>query len=162
MARRGDTRRGKIKRRIAKREKSRRGKAGTRHADLTKNGGQGDDATEEDKSSVADTAHVGDAYKNTRFVISPRGNVTIMCCRTFEAITCGAVPVIANCSKEEVERTYNFGDRPIPFIYARTWEDAVDLCRSIQNLDEIQQQCIDWYRSIHESIRTEIQHAICA
>ena len=105
----------------------------------------------------ATQVELGDTYKNTRFVISPRGNANLMCSRTFEAITCGAIPVIANCSKEEVERTYNFGDRPIPFMYARTWEDAVDLCRSIQNLDEIQQRCIDWYRSIHESIRTEIQ-----
>lgn len=108
----------------------------------------------------ATRVELGDAYKNTRFVISPRGNVNLMCCRTFEAITCGAVPVIANCTKEELEHTYNFGDRPIPFIYARTWEDAVNLCRSIENLEEIQQRCIEWYQSIHESIRTEIKRVI--
>lgn len=108
----------------------------------------------------ATRVELGDAYKNTRFVISPRGNVNLMCCRTFEAITCGAVPVIANCTKEELEHTYNFGDRPIPFMYARTWEDAVNLCRSIENLEEIQQRCIEWYQSIHESIRTEIKHVI--
>ena len=108
----------------------------------------------------ATRVELGDAYKNTRFVISPRGNVNLMCCRTFEAITCGGVPVIANCTKEELEHTYNFGDRPIPFIYARTWEDAVNLCRSIENLEEIQQRCIEWYQSIHESIRTEIKRVI--
>ena len=108
----------------------------------------------------ATRVELGDAYKNTRFVISPRVNVNLMCCRTFEAITCGAVPVIANCTKAELEHTYNFGDRPIPFIYARTWDDAVNLCRSIENLEEIQKRCIEWYQSIHESIRTEIKRVI--
>ena len=108
----------------------------------------------------ATRVELGDAYKNTRFVISPRGYVNLMCSRTFEAITCGAVPVIANCTKAELEHTYNFGDRPIPFIYARTWDDAVNLCRSIENLEEIQKRCIEWYQSIHESIRTEIKRVI--
>lgn len=111
----------------------------------------------EGKASRADLSTV---YRDTRFVIAPRGNVNLMCSRVFEAITCGAIPVIANCSKGEMERTFDFGGRTPPFVYARTWEDAVDTCRSIQNLDDMQQKCINWYKSIHDSIRTEIQYAL--
>ena len=69
----------------------------------------------------ASQKEVGDVYKNTRFIIAPRGNVNLMCCRVFEAITCGAIPVIANCTKEEMERTFTFFGRNPPFIYAHTW-----------------------------------------
>lgn len=108
----------------------------------------------------ASRTELGSLYNDSRFVISPRGNAVVMCCRTFEAITCGAIPVIANCTKEEVTRTYNFGDRPIPFIYAPTWEEAVTICKSLENPDEIQRQCMDWYKSIHDSIRKDICQAI--
>lgn len=108
----------------------------------------------------ASQTELGNLYNNTRFVISPRGYVNLMCCRTFEAITCGAIPVIANCTKEEVIRTYNFGDRPIPFLHAPNWEEAVKLCKELQNPAETQQQCIDWYKSIHDSIRKDICQVI--
>ena len=107
----------------------------------------------------ASRVEMSTVYKDARFVIAPRGNVTMMTCRMFEAITCGAIPVIA-CSKEEMEPTFNFGGRTPQFVYARTWEDAVDACRSIQNLDDMQQKCVNWYKSIHDSIRTEIQYAL--
>ena len=45
-------------------------------------------------------AALSDLYKDTKFVISPRGNRVVMCW-TFEAITCGAIPVIAGCSRAE-------------------------------------------------------------
>jgi hypothetical protein len=106
------------------------------------------------------TKEVGDLYKNTRFVIAPRGNVNLMCCRVFEAVTCGAIPVIANCSKEEMERTFTFFGKKPPFVYGHTWEDAVHVCISSQDLDELQQRCVNWYKSITQSIQTKIQKVL--
>jgi hypothetical protein len=50
-------------------------------------------------------------YKNSKFVISPRGNTSLLCFRTFEAITCGAIPVVSGCTRQELERTYNFQNK---------------------------------------------------
>ena len=59
-------------------------------------------------TSVTNLANI---YKNSKFVISPRGNTSLLCFRTFEAITCGAIPVVSGCTRQELERTYNFQNK---------------------------------------------------
>jgi hypothetical protein len=104
-------------------------------------------------------------YKNSKFIISPRGNRTVLCTRVFEAITCGSIPVLSGCTKEEVETTFDFemnDDSPItiPFLYANTWDEAVELCKNLQNVEKVQTNCIKWYRRINENIIARIKKIV--
>ena len=103
---------------------------------------------------------MNDVYNNTRFVISPRGYKNMLCSRTFEAITSGAIPIIAGCTRDEMEKTYNYFGLDVPFLHADTWEEAVQLCKRTENLDDIQSQCIVWFKSITIRLQKAIHEAL--
>lgn len=104
--------------------------------------------------------NLANIYKNSKFVISPRGNTSLLCFRTFEAITCGAIPVVSGCTRQELERTYNFQNKVIPFIHAETWDQAVQICKNMKNLEEVRKKCIEWYTSINDTIMSQIHQVI--
>jgi hypothetical protein len=100
-------------------------------------------------------------YKDSKFVISPRGNISMMCCRTFEAITCGAIPVLAGCTRSEMEDTYNFNvGMSVPFIHANTWYEAVEICKNLKNIEEVQHNCMEWYKQIIDNIKNRIHNVL--
>lgn len=108
-------------------------------------------------TSVTNLANI---YRKSKFVLSPRGNKSLLCCRTFEAITCGAIPVVSGCTLQEFKRVYNFQNNDVPFIYAETWDQAVHICKTMKNVEDVQKRCMEWYISINETIMSQIHRVI--
>jgi hypothetical protein len=79
-------------------------------------------------------------YQSSTFVICPRGNVSLDCFRIYEAILCGAIPVIAGCSEEEFNRSFThlgFAKASassadlkscLGWVFAPEWRDALKEC----------------------------------
>ena len=112
---------------------------------------------------TAERYEIEEIYGNSIFVLSPRGNVTMMCFRTFEAVCLGAIPVLV-CSKEECYKTYNFNDNELPFIIAESWDDALYECRKLlldpNKLRLKQIQNYNWFDNINQDVKMKIRNAI--
>lgn len=102
-------------------------------------------------------------YGDSIFVLSPRGNINLMCSRTFEAICLGAIPVIVG-SEDECYRTYNFNDEKLPFVIAQTWNDALEKCKALLSdtklLHSKQKENYIWFDNINKTIKSNINYAI--
>ena len=87
------------------------------------------------------------AYQNSKFVLCPRGNVVMDCFRNYEATICGAIPVVAGCSKREFLESFAQLGSP-PWVHARTWQRARMICADLEKtgaIDGLQQACIQWW-----------------
>lgn len=85
-------------------------------------------------------------YNNSKFVLVGRGQVNLDCFRIYEAIIAGAVPVVVG-SKWERERTFEFeGDLP-PFLFADSYPEALETCRSMadEEVDKLREANVKWY-----------------
>lgn len=104
-------------------------------------------------------------YASSTFVLSPRGNQSIVCFRTFEALRSGAIPVVV-AQIEEIEKSYYFGDKhkQIPFIYTNTWENAQQICKDLLNnpsdLLTKQRECAAWINSIEDNLRDHVNKTL--
>jgi len=66
---------------------------------------------------------IANVYRDSDFVISPRGNVNLDCFRHYEASINGAIPVVVG-STEEIDDTFgHFLSKP-PWLFANSWEEA--------------------------------------
>ena len=100
----------------------------------------------------SDKAVMRALYSNAKFSPIGRGNSSVNCFRIYEAITCGAVPVVV-ASAQEVQNTFA-PDGTLPWLAAETWDDAVLRCRQLVNnntaIDMLQKSCTAWW---HERVR---------
>jgi len=89
------------------------------------------------------------AYQASIFVPCPLGNVVMDCFRNYEATVCGAIPVVAGCSKREFQQ--NFAEVGVPpWIRARTWRQAQRICADLERtgaINELQRACLQWWRN---------------
>ena len=85
-------------------------------------------------------------YNNSKLVLVGRGHVNLDCYRIYEAIICGAVPIVVGPKKER-EHAFEFeGDFP-PFIFADNWPSALQLCQNLtdSDIDKLRRDNINWY-----------------
>ena len=96
-----------------------------------------------------------DIYNNSIFVPNGRGNVRLDCFRIYEAILSGSIPIIVCNDHSEFNDTFYFNNDIPPFIFEKTWNDAVDKCEyllnNIKELEIIQEKNYKW---LHNKIKT--------
>jgi hypothetical protein len=91
---------------------------------------------------------------NTVFVPSPPANVHIECYRTYEALECGAIPV--------VDTTYYRDTFAAPFpIVQPTWDDAPEVLNAFldrrESLEELHQRCTGWWEDVKKSYPQKVR-----
>ena len=90
-----------------------------------------------------------DIYSESIFVPSCRGNVTIDCFRTYEACSCGAIPIVVG-DMDEIMSTYSMEKNP-PWIFASNWQDAIKECCHLIDFPELlvkkQRKNISWWET---------------
>jgi len=101
-----------------------------------------------------------DVYKNTIFVPSGRGNVTLDCFRLYEACIMGAIPVVVG-QEEEIKHVFYYnGDQP-PFLFSDTWESAAIKCKALlenpEKLQEMQNENQLWWKRQIANIQNKIK-----
>jgi hypothetical protein len=91
------------------------------------------------------------------FVPSGMGNVNLECYRMYEALECGAIPIV----EKRIGLDYFtnlFGAHPLPAF--RNWPQAArfmeDIGRDRQALDDLQMKCFVWWRDYKENFRRRI------
>jgi len=91
-------------------------------------------------------------YNDSIFVPNGRGNSVIDCFRIYEAILSGSIPIIVCEEPEFIGRFYYNNDIP-PFIYEKTWDDAVDKCEKLlNNIEEIENILHENYEWLQKKI----------
>jgi hypothetical protein len=102
-------------------------------------------------------------YSDSIFVPCGKGYSSYDCFRIYEAIVCGAIPVIVG-PKEELLHAFNYNDCDTPFLFYNTWEEAVNACldkiKNPNQLQEIQTKHIHWWKKINKNIRNKITENI--
>lgn len=97
---------------------------------------------------LADKVIMRELYSNAKFVPVGRGNASVNCFRIYEAIVCGAIPVVV-APVNELARTF-VAEEAYPWLTAQTWKDAAELCQGLLTnptaLDDLQQKCVTWWR----------------
>jgi len=109
-------------------------------------------------NTTANVRKMRSIYTNSNFVLSGRGNVNLDCFRHYEALLCGAIPVIAGPAKEIKESFGAFGgggekitaSSLPPWIFAESWSSAKqtvqDLLDDEQRLKQRRLECILWMK----------------
>ena len=102
-------------------------------------------------------------YSNSIFVPIGRGNVSLDCFRIYEAIVCGAIPVIVGKS-DEINSTFYFHGKTFARIQAENWEQASKTCKELLEKPEIIQEMQEvnkiWWRDQISTIRKLIKKAL--
>jgi GR25 family glycosyltransferase involved in LPS biosynthesis len=100
-----------------------------------------------------------DIYSESVFVPNGRGHHTLDCFRLYEATVAGAIPVLVG-SQEEIDVTFHYNNNKPPFIYASSWEEAVNSCKNMladkNALEEKQNNILEWWKTINELIKNRI------
>lgn len=110
-------------------------------------------------------------YNDSVFVLNGRGNVSINCFRIYEAAVSGAIPVIVG-DWDEIRETLNMGNHDNivdynnipPFIYEKTWDDAVIRCKKLLDnpdmLQDMQKDILIWWNNIVNDMQHQIRKTI--
>jgi len=95
-----------------------------------------------------------DVLANTVFVPSPPANVHLECYRTYEALECGAIPVVAT---SYYRHTF---DAPFPIVEP-TWEDAPEALNALldcsKSLEGLHQRCKAWWEDAKKSYPQKVR-----
>jgi hypothetical protein len=101
-------------------------------------------------------------YTNSEFVLCPRGNLRMDCFRNYEATMCGAIPVVAGCSKKEYAETFGDIGNP-PWVFSETWDAALEICRNLVEsgaVATLRKENTLWWSSEIQSLREAIRSAL--
>lgn len=104
---------------------------------------------------------IREIYNNSKLVLVGRGHVNLDCFRIYEAIICGAVPIVVG-PKEEREKAFEFeGDFP-PFIFADNWPAALQFCQNLTNsdIDKLRSENINWYINRVKYVKRKIDFTL--
>lgn len=96
-------------------------------------------------------------YNSSKFVLIGRGQASLDCFRIYEAIICGAIPVIVG-PQWELGSVFEFeGDSP-PFLFANEYAEALETCRTMSDaqIDAQRQAITSWYIDRIELIKRRI------
>lgn len=95
-----------------------------------------------------DKSQMMEVYLNSIFVPCGRGNSSLNCFRLYEASMSGCIPVVVG-SEKELELTFKYEENP-PWIFAETWKDAVEICKTLLDQKDIleikQQYILTWWK----------------
>jgi hypothetical protein len=102
-------------------------------------------------------------YSDSVFVINGRGNVVLDCFRIYEALVCGAIPVIVG-NMNEINIAFNYDNNIPPFVYADTWDDAVIICNNLlkepEKLQKKQDEMLIWWKNVLSNIKNDINNVL--
>lgn len=90
-------------------------------------------------------------YSKSIFVPCGRGHSSLDCFRLYEASMNGSVPVVVGL-EEEIDCTFKYEKNP-PWIFAKTWKDAVRQCLETE-IDN--KRVLNWWENRIEIIRTKV------
>ena len=89
------------------------------------------------------------------FVPTPMGNASLESCRVYDALECGAIPIVERRMTLDYFKRL-LGDHPLPTV--RAWSEARELVKKLvrdpDKLDELQQKCQAWWKH-HQSVLTQ-------
>src|SRR5262249_52286899 len=91
-----------------------------------------------------------------------RGNVGMDTFRNYEATICGAIPVVAGCTREEYAATFSGLGNP-PWVFAERWDAALTICKRLVEsgeVRELRERNSSWWRNEILSVREAIQSAL--
>lgn len=97
-------------------------------------------------------------YSQSIFVPCGRGNSSLDCFRLYEASVNGAVPVVVG-SKDEIEVTFKYEENP-PWIFAETWNDAVNECQIILEDGIKSESVIKWWNQRVLKIKNKVKEVL--
>lgn len=102
-------------------------------------------------------------YNDSIFVLNGRGYHTLDCYRMYETIVAGAIPVIVG-EEIEINNTFYYKNNIIPFIYCKTWDEAVKTCNDLlknnEKLQELQDKLLLWWNQEIEKIKININNVL--
>lgn len=111
-------------------------------------------------------SNMADIYRKTVFLPIGRGWVTLDCFRFYEALVCGAIPIVVGPS-DEIDTAYWYGGRMPAFIRAASWSEAAAICgrmigteKGLVELQEIQNKNVAWWKEIVLGYRAKIKEAL--
>jgi hypothetical protein len=116
-----------------------------------------------DKTGTA--ALTSDEYRslleNTVFAPCPMGRLNLECFRLYEALECGAIPIV------ERRATLDYFTRllgPNPIIQIRSWEDAREKVGSLAadptRMNQLQQLISDWWNLHKQTVKNNISQFV--
>jgi hypothetical protein len=118
------------------------------------------------KNQIVRPSDMADIYRKTVFVPIGRGWVTLDCFRFYEALLCGAIPIVVGPS-DEIDVAYWYGGRMPAFIRASSWSEAVNICKrmlgtegGLIELQEIQNRNVAWWKGLVLGYRAKIREAL--
>lgn len=95
------------------------------------------------------------------FAPSPAGNINIETYRPYEAVQLGSIPILPKRQKIDIY-TDLLGDHPFPTFL--DWGEAAIFCANMmkdpQGLDQLQAECMDWWKAKEESLSVELRNFI--
>jgi hypothetical protein len=93
-------------------------------------------------------------YSQSYFVPCGRGNSSLDCFRLYEASMNGAIPVVVG-SKQEINCTFKYENNP-PWIFAETWEDAVQKCKFMLGTKVDNNLVLTWWNERIKDIKKKV------
>lgn len=101
-----------------------------------------------------------DIYRDAVFCPVGRGNVTLDCSRIYEAIFCGAIPVIV-AEDTEIDSAFWFDGHVPIFVRAKSWNAAITRCKYLManpdDLQTIQTKNLEWWKRLINGYRTMLR-----
>lgn len=102
-------------------------------------------------------------YEQAIFAPCGRGNSVLECFRIYEAIILGSIPVIVG-EPEEITRSLLHISPAIPFLNFSNWPQASEACKILlkdkEELQALQNQCLDFWRQHVRTLQTLLNLAI--
>ena len=112
-----------------------------------------------DKSFVGNNispSEMRNIYNDSVFVPVGRGDIVVDCFRIYEAILAGSIPIIV-CDETEFNDKFHYNNDIPPFIFEKTWDDAVNKCEyllnNVEELENISQKNYEWLQKKIRSIQ---------
>ena len=100
-------------------------------------------------------------YRNSVFVPNGRGNKSLDCFRIYEAVLCGAIPIIVSENNQEFKETFSGMDNP-PFLYCNSWKEALGVCKFLFSnpdiLNKEQEKLLNWWTNYILKLRNIIKN----
>ncbi len=107
---------------------------------------------------------IHEIYEDTIFVAIGRGGFTLECFRIYEAVVSGAIPVIVYSDSDELETIFCFNNNFPPFLFFKSWDDAVFNCKELlknpTELQNLQIKNLLWWKTMIESIQLKIRNLV--
>lgn len=101
----------------------------------------------EDRPRRLPAADAAQILRDSMFAPCPMGNANIECYRFYEALECGAIPIVEKRLTLDYYRSL-LGDHPVPTV--RSWNEARHLVNRLmqhpEQMDQLQQTCVAWWR----------------